>query len=77
MSDTERGIPCRRNSRTLCPRLSISWTINKNKNARHCLFVGHVALQRLRFTSRQSVKKPLPAIVIPVTDQLKWTGVSP
>ena len=30
--------------RTPCLRLSISWTIDKSKNARHCLFVGHVAL---------------------------------
>src|SRR6476646_8104869 len=47
-------------SRTPCLRLSISWTINKSKDARRCLFVGHVALQRLQFTSRQSVKNLCP-----------------
>ena len=34
--------------RTRSVRLLISWTINKNKNTRRCLFVGHVALQWLR-----------------------------
>ena len=47
-------------SRTPCLRLSISWTINKSKDARRCLFVGHVALQRLQFTSRQSVRNLCP-----------------
>ena len=48
------------NSRTPCLRLSISWTISKSKDARRCLFVGHVALQRLQFTSRQSVRNLCP-----------------
>src|ERR1700730_7637184 len=47
-------------SRTPCLRLSISWTINKSKDARRCPFVGHVALQRLQFTSRQSVRNLCP-----------------
>src|SRR5262249_33034186 len=37
-----------RRSRGSAQRLLISWTINKNKKPRRCLFVGHVALQRLR-----------------------------